>query len=270
MIPKIIHFIWFDKNTKEFPANAQHYMDICREKMPDYEIKVWNQENIDFTDNRFANEAYEEGFYAFVSDYVRLLVLYRYGGIYLDTDVEIRKPLDEFCDSHGFMGFELENQLATHIIGAEAENPVIKTFLDYYEDEVFVHGMGMYNVRPNTEIVTKILVRKGLILNGERQTVAGIDIYPMTYFCPVNCYRENENLMSENSYVDHHFAASWVAHQNEKQKEYDRKVEQFCKLLGKHYGEKLCRVYLMTKYMGICDMVRHFKKQKRKRKYYHF
>ena len=104
MIPKIIHYCWFGKNPK--PSDVLEYIETWRKFLPDYEIKEWNESNFDIHCNRFVYEAYHIKKFAFVSDFCRLLALYNDGGIYLDTDVEMKKPFDKFLKHKAFVGYE--------------------------------------------------------------------------------------------------------------------------------------------------------------------
>ena len=103
-IPKIIHYCWFGHN--KLPALYEKCIQSWKKYCPDYEIVCWNEENFDITQNRYAKEAYEAGKWAFVSDYVRLKVLFEHGGIYLDTDVELIRPIDALVADGGYMGFD--------------------------------------------------------------------------------------------------------------------------------------------------------------------
>ena len=103
-IPKVIHYCWFGGNP--LPELAQRCIDSWRKYLPDYEIKEWNESNFNVNIIPYTAEAYQQGKYAFVSDYARFWILYRYGGIYFDTDVEVIRPLDDVLDRGGFMGFE--------------------------------------------------------------------------------------------------------------------------------------------------------------------
>ena len=98
-IPKIIHYCWFGGGP--ISAESQKCMESWKKYCPDYKIIEWNEQNFEISQNRYAQQAYEAKKYAFVSDYVRLAVLYRYGGIYLDTDVELVRPLDELLEHKG-------------------------------------------------------------------------------------------------------------------------------------------------------------------------
>ena len=95
-IPKVIHYCWFGKG--EMPALAEKCIKSWKKYCPEYKIVCHNEDNFDIDRNRYAKEAYMCGKWAFVSDYARLKVLYDEGGIYLDTDVELIKPLDELID----------------------------------------------------------------------------------------------------------------------------------------------------------------------------
>ena len=95
MIPKIIHYCWIGGTP--LPEIAKKCIESWKKCCPDYEIREWNESNYDFTQNVYMKEAYEVKKWGFVPDYARLDIIYRYGGFYLDTDVELLKSLDPFC-----------------------------------------------------------------------------------------------------------------------------------------------------------------------------
>ena len=141
-IPKVIHYCWFGGN--EMPAAYKKYMESWKRYCPDYEIKLWNEQNFDFSDNLYARQAYEQKKWAFVSDYARLKIIYEFGGIYLDTDVEIIRPLDDLLELKGFLGFQDNKEIATGLgFGAEKGNPVIKAMLADYADAAFILPDGL-------------------------------------------------------------------------------------------------------------------------------
>src|SRR5699024_8907222 len=128
MIPKIIHYCWFGGN--ELSKTTKVCINSWKKKLPDYKIIEWNESNFDINSNQYVKEAYQAGRYAFVTDYVRLYVLYHYGGIYMDTDVEVLKSLDSFLKHQAFTGCENEKNSVTGIIGSEKDHEWIKTLLD--------------------------------------------------------------------------------------------------------------------------------------------
>ena len=117
MIPKTIHYIWFGGNP--LPEDAKRCIDTWKKYCPDYEIKEWNESNFDVAQNDYIKEAYEAKKWAFVSDYARLKVLVEYGGIYMDTDVEVLKPLDRFLSERAFSGFEDADAIPAGIMACE-------------------------------------------------------------------------------------------------------------------------------------------------------
>ena len=160
MIPKIIHYCWF--GDKEMPAQLKKYIKSWKKYCSDYEIKLWNEENFDINSNQYVKEAYENKKYAFVTDYVRLFALYNYGGIYMDTDVEILKPLDGFVQNKAFFGFESKDYIQTALIGSEPSHPIIKEFLDYYWYSHFINNSDECDTTTNVKIITKILIQHDL------------------------------------------------------------------------------------------------------------
>ena len=120
MIPKIIHYCWFGKNP--LPDDARDCIESWKKNCPDYEIKEWNEENFDINTCAYVKEAYDKKKWAFITDFVRLKVLYDYGGIYMDTDVEVCKSLDPLLKWDAFSGFESDNNIPTGTIGAIAKN----------------------------------------------------------------------------------------------------------------------------------------------------
>lgn len=207
-IPRIIHYCWFGNGEK--PMLVKKCIASWKEKLIGYEIIEWNEKNFDINCNDYVRQAYEARKFAFVSDYVRVHVLYKYGGIYLDTDVEILKSLDEFLFHDSFWGFEEKNYIATSTIGAAKNNKLIKVFLDSYNGKTFLLPDGNYNELTNVAVVTDILKGNGLALNGEYQELSGLaTFYSRTYFSPydyINC----RYFITDNSYAIHHFYKSWL------------------------------------------------------------
>lgn len=175
MIPKKLHYIWFGAKTK--PAHVLDTIESWKRRMPDYEIIEWNETNFDITQHPWMKRMHEEKQFAFASDWARLKILEQHGGIYLDIDVEIMKPLDRFLQHRMFWGFEYECYLATCIIGSEPQHPVITQILlkyDSQEKEVI-----------NNKFVTEFFLEtfESFRLNGSLQTLAGdVHIYPKEYF----------------------------------------------------------------------------------------
>lgn len=207
-IPKIIHYCWFGKKDK--PNIVKRCIASWKSHLYDYEIIEWNENNFDIDSNDFVKQAYESGKFAFVSDYVRVYALYNYGGIYLDTDVEVLKPLDRFLNHNSFWGFEEKNYIATSTIGAAKGNALIKKILDSYNGKKFILEDGRFDTLTNVSIVTKIIEDRGIQMNGKFQELKDIAVfYPQTFFSPydyINC----RNFLTENSYTIHYFYKSWL------------------------------------------------------------
>lgn len=208
-IPLVIHYCWFGKKDKS--EMIKNCINTWKKYLSNYEIIEWNEDNFDINSNEFVKQAYESGKFAFVSDYVRVYALYNYGGIYLDTDVEVYKSFSsEILNNESFWGFEEKNYIATSTIGAKKRNELIKRFLDSYDGKNFIKENGKIDILTNVSIVSEIMKELGVKLDGTYQKIDGIaTIYPQEYFSPydyINCYSKE----NENTYTIHHFYKSWL------------------------------------------------------------
>ena len=200
-VPKTIHYCWFGGNP--LPELVQRCIKSWKKYCPDYEIVEWNESNFDIHSNRFVEEAYQTKKWAFVADYVRLYALYKYGGVYLDSDVELLQPIDRFLTDGAFAGFETKDSPAAMVFGCEKGLPLIREFMAEYEDRPFIRQDGS-----NTKIFTELMIRHGLKLNGKHQVVAGCVFYPEIVFSPNN-FRRIFYCYSKKSYAVHHILGSW-------------------------------------------------------------
>lgn len=204
MIPKIIHYVWLGKGEKS--EKTKKCIESWKKYLPDYEIKEWNEDNFDINYNDFTKQSYDKKFYAFTSDVIRLYALYTEGGIYMDTDVEVYQPLDEFLNEEAFTGFEDANYPGypvTATLGAEKGNPVIKLMLDYYnciEFKTYDNWQDyIINQETNTCIMSNILGMLGIDrTHNITQHIKHFTVYPQSYF-----FTPNEG------WTYHSFTGSW-------------------------------------------------------------
>lgn len=227
-MPKTIHYCWFGGAEKS-PVILK-CIESWKKFCPDYEIKEWNERNFDIHCNQYVEEAYNAKKWAFVSDYCRFFVLYNYGGIYVDTDVEIIKPLTDL--PLNFVGFERSASVNSGLIrGAERGDAVCKEVLDSYEGDVFILPDGKYNMLTVCDRETEILVRHGLILDNVKQTVGGTTVFPTEYFNPKGGDYGEEKI-TPNTYTVHHYLASWKS-------PLDRKIMAYKVKYGVKKGKRL-------------------------------
>ena len=135
MIPKTIHYCWFGPN--KIPEELIQYIKTWELFCPDYEIKLWNEDSFDVNSHPFTKSAYKVKKYAYVSDYVRAYALHNFGGIYLDTDVELKEGLDPFLNHEAFTGFESKNSPFTAVWGSIPEHSLTNKILKYYHDRIY-------------------------------------------------------------------------------------------------------------------------------------
>lgn len=208
MIPKIIHACWF--GSAKIPAEQKEFIEGWRRLNPDWEIKIWTEEMFApyLDDSVFIRSCMADKKYGFLSDYFRLVVLYEFGGVYMDTDVELKKPLDEFINCKMFMGFIYDSLLGTALFGTEKGNPLMLEWKEILEKD-FANGGG-YQISNNW--VTKYFLDRfpDFLLNGKRQSLScGIELFPKDWF-----ERYQTNKKSGGGYAEHHCANSWKKAKN--------------------------------------------------------
>ena len=206
-IPHIIHYCWFGKNPK--PQLVIDCISTWERYFPGWEIKEWNEDNYNVRTIPYIQEAYEAKKWVFVADYARFDILYQYGGIYLDTDVEFIKPLpQQFLQLKGFTGFECTGIVAPGLIFAVEKNfPILKEFINQYKTEHFeIKADGIYKT-VNLH-VTEILQKEGLKTDNTLQTVAGLTVFPSEYFCGYDTDIHEPDITC-NTICWHHYFASW-------------------------------------------------------------
>lgn len=207
MIPKKIHYCWFGRNP--LPKEAIKCIESWKKYCPDFEIIEWNENNYDLNKNEYVKFTYENKKYAFLTDYVRLDIIYNEGGIYLDTDVELLKPLDDLLDCNGYIGMEQVGTINTgQGFGAVKHHPFVKANKEYYEKCIFLDENGEFIKQICVPISTEILLKKGLRKENVVQNVFGMKIYPVEYFCP-KILGTNKIRITKNTYSIHHFESSW-------------------------------------------------------------
>lgn len=203
MITKKIHYCWFGMSEK--PKLAQKCIASWKKYCPDYEIIEWNENNFDVNMNGYTRMCYEQKKYAFLTDYARLVILEEYGGIYFDTDVEVIRSFDDLLDCTAFFGFENENAVASGLgFGAEPHTDVMKAMVRTYDQVID----GKNGVIGCPILNTEALIPFGLIKNGLRQSLKGIEIYPPEYFNPYSSVT-GRLTKTQNTHSIHWYSMSW-------------------------------------------------------------
>lgn len=207
-IPRQIHYFWFGK--KPLTRQAEKCIASWKKYCPKYDIIRWDENNFPVDGNDYIKEAYEAGKWAFITDYGRLKVLYEYGGIYMDTDVELLGTLDEFLEHRAFSGFENDSYIPTAIMGAEANHPWIGYLMGYYGHSHFLKADGSFCYKTNVEIITEMTSeRYHVTLDNRKQMFGeGIMLYPKEFFCPKD-YTTGKITLTEHTKCIHHFSGSW-------------------------------------------------------------
>lgn len=210
-IPKVIHYCWFGENPKN--KMVLKCIRSWKRYCPGYEIMEWNETNFDVNAIPYTAQAYACGKWAFVSDYARLKIIYDCGGIYLDTDVELKKPLDPLLLCQGFLGLEKVHavyQVNTGLgFGAVRGHPLIQKMMESYHSLSFLKPDGSMDLQPCSERNTELLRQEGFDGTNRRQLVGGTHILPTEYLCPMD-YVTGEFKKTRQTVSIHHYQATWL------------------------------------------------------------
>lgn len=226
MIPKIIHFFWF--SGEPFPPAVKQCMESWHKFFPDYEIKWWNSKNYDVNKCAYTKEAWEAKKYAFLTDYARFDVLYHYGGVYFDTDVEVIKKMDDIIARGPYMGLEagsIKSFIKSNKKKARSFNhsrvdpgqgmaaypnmPLFKDVLDDYGSRHFLKPNGKYDMTNLPQRVSRSMRKHTVIKKDGFAYCEGIYIYPKDYFCPLS-YITKRLKITNNTRSVHWYNASWL------------------------------------------------------------
>lgn len=233
MIPKVIHYCWFGGGKIDY--KSRKCIKSWEKFFPDYEIKLWNEDNFNVNCCNYVKEAYREKMWAFVSDYARFKILSENGGIYFDTDVEVIKDMSDIVKKGSFMGCENNHGKTISVapglgMGGERGNSFFKEITEDYEKSSFYRENGEVNLYTVVERTTDLMKRKGLKDINDIQKVEDIYIYPSEYFCPTDL-DTGKTKICENTYTIHHFAGSWV---NKK----DKARGYIYRFINRYFGKK--------------------------------
>lgn len=259
MIPKIIHYCWLSDDP--YPEKIAYCIDSWKRKLPDYELRLWNFERINKDDFPWLKEAFEAKRYAFAADFVRAYALYHFGGIYLDSDVEILQCFDDLLHLPYFIGEEqIPNSIEAATMGAEKGHPLFKYLLDYYAGRHFVRSDGSLDMRTLPSIMNEIISSKFRVLKissvDSFDTAADcISLFPKDFFSPMH-WETHEIQCTQNTYSIHHFAASWHS-------EEDRYMLVICKrlkFLPKQFTTLFARFVALVKYRGMVTAIKELLK----------
>lgn len=244
-IPHIIHYIWFGGGQKT--ELIERCIQSWREKLPGWEIKEWNENNFDIESCTYMKQAYEKKKYAFASDYARFAILYEYGGVYLDTDVELLKSFpEEMLEDSGFAGVESNLKINSGLVFAcEPRNELVKKILEFYQGEQFVLEDGTQNTVTVVDHVTKIFEENGFVIDGKEQLIKGVRIYPCEYFCAYD-FVTREFSITDNTICIHHYAATWASPKDKIMRKIKDRIK---KVVGTKRYKRL--IYIKRKLFGV-------------------
>lgn len=260
MIPKIIHYCWF--GGKPIPDDIKQYIGTWKMYCPDYEIREWNESNFDINQNTYCREAYEAKKWAFVTDYVRLKVLYEYGGFYMDTDVEVVKSLDSLRSFDALSGYESETHIPTGTIGACRDNEWIDMLLKDYEGRHFLLNDGSYDLTTNVVRITELTARTyNLYFNGQKIVFGeNMVLLPFEYLC-AKSLDDGKIYQTDNTYTIHHFKGSWLSDEDKYCGQLGIRMR---KLMSRGLANHVAKYLAIVKYRGTLEALKETWKWLRK------
>lgn len=208
MIPKVVHYVWFGK--KPYPKKIEKCIESWHKVLHDYQFIRWDETNFDVGEILFARQAAENGMWAFVSDYVRIRALFEYGGWYLDTDVEVLKPLSAFEVNSVVFGTD-ENGSLTAVYGTEPHNMIWKHLIRRYQETKFVLEDGSFNLKVINQYIQEEIAQYGYVHKNEFQKLAnGILVFPDDFF-HVQSLEKGTRHLTENSTCIHWQTMTWTS-----------------------------------------------------------
>lgn len=243
-IPKIIHYVWV--GGRPLSELAEKCIESWKKYCPDYKIIRWDESNFDMNFNDYVKEAYEEKKWAFVSDVIRLYALVNYGGIYMDTDVEVLKPLDDLLQYEAVSGFESKTNIPTGLMASVKNQSMMTRLLNGYDGLHFKRLDGSLDLTPNTEKITKECLALGLELNNIEQTVDGFTLLSSEYLCPLDP-KTRKLTITQNTYTIHHFNGSWMS---DEMKYYMKELLKYKKFMPNNFASNLASYKSVAKYQG--------------------
>lgn len=207
MIPKTIHYCWFGRG--EMPQLALDCIASWHKHMPDWEYKLWNEDNFDVNSTLYTKEAYDAGKMAFVSDYVRLWALEKEGGLYMDVDFEVYKPFDDLLKYPAFAGIEGSKRqpVMMGVCASEPHGQWVTEMLEAYQDRHFLKADGTADLTTNVQFITALMAANGFRQDGMEQDYKDLHVFPVDYFSPR--HTTGEYIRTENTYCEHKGLASW-------------------------------------------------------------
>lgn len=212
MIPKTIHYCWLG----EEPMSELNHKCINSWKkfLPDYHFILWDLNRFDSNSHPWVRETIRHKKYAFASDYIRLYALYHHGGIYLDADVELLKPLDELLRLPYFIGKEKSQfGFEAALIGAHKGTTWLKDCMEKFDNRRFYRGWGRYDQTVLPEIIQQVVSS-----NYQLKSISSIkefeyqpkyfNRFPSSFFSPKS-WATKEIEVTTESFSIHHFDNSW-------------------------------------------------------------
>lgn len=225
MIPKIIHYCWLSGDP--YPSDLQRCMKTWKEKLPDYEFMLWDTKRFNLDSSLWVKQAFENKKYAFAADYIRVYALYYYGGIYLDTDIEVLKSYNPLLHLKVMLGLDhTSNSCEVATWGVEKGAGYLKKVLDFYDKRSFVKEDGTFELTPMPGIVLGILKENGYELvpvksideAGKVEGEMRIPVFPREWFCPLDWYTFKLHL-TKDTYSIHRYKGGWLADDVRKERE---------------------------------------------------
>lgn len=261
MIPKIIHYCWFGE--RPLSDDAKTYISTWQKYCPDFDIKEWNEKNFDPNINQYCSEAYNAKQWAFVSDYVRIKVLYEFGGVYLDTDVEMVKSIEPLLKYRGFCGFESESQVQTGVLGCCKNNEWIKKILESYNASKFLKSDGSYDLTTNVSRITRLTQNEYAIsLNNTKQLFGeNMILLPFDFLCAQH-FKTGIIQRTENTFTIHHFAGTWLAKEEATYLQKTRRYyNKYPSILNRQMADFLIKTLVAYQTGGIKLLTRKIEKK---------